>query len=129
MILFVSGEKTVTSCVYFSGVSFETSLQDLIEQIPVAMQVFARGVEAFITDPANENHPMKLIPKLSCEGSEDSASDGGGGTTRRPSFFGSSRQRKGSFLFEGSDEDGGGDEDDEDRKTETRWSFGESFHK
>ena len=110
--------------------SFETSLQDLIEQIPVAMQVFARGVEAFITDPANEDHPMKLIPKLSCEGSEDSARDSGGGTTRRPSFFGSSRrQRKGSFLFEGSDEDNSGDEDDEDRKTETRWSFGESFHK
>ena len=112
--------------------SFETSLQDLIDQIPVAMQVFARGVEAFITDPANEDHPMKLIPKLSCEGSEDSARDsgGGGGTTRRPSFFGSSRrQRKGSFLFEGSDEDNSGDEDDEDRKTETRWSFGESFHK
>ena len=37
----------------FSGVSFDTSLQDLISQIPVAMQVFANGVEAFISDPEN----------------------------------------------------------------------------
>ena len=37
----------------FSGVSFDTSLQDMISQIPVAMQVFANGVEAFISDPEN----------------------------------------------------------------------------
>ena len=47
--------------------SFDTSLQDLIDQIPVAMQVFARGVEAFVQDSANKKHPMKLIPKLSCD--------------------------------------------------------------
>ena len=47
--------------------SFDTSLQDLIDQIPVAMQVFARGVEAFVQDSANKKRPMKLIPKLSCD--------------------------------------------------------------
>ena len=42
-------------------------MQDLIDQIPVAMQVFARGVEAFVQDSANKKRPMKLIPKLSCD--------------------------------------------------------------
>jgi hypothetical protein len=45
----------------FSGVSFDTSLQDLISQIPVAMQVFANGVEAFVTDPENENNVRQVF--------------------------------------------------------------------
>ena len=32
------------------GVSFDTSLKDLIGQIPVALKVFAQGVEAFVSD-------------------------------------------------------------------------------
>ena len=48
------------------GVSFDTSLQDLITQIPVAMKVFSHGVEAFTKDPANE----ELRPRLSCDGNE-----------------------------------------------------------
>ena len=32
------------------GVSFDTSLKDLIGQIPVALKVFAQGVEAFVND-------------------------------------------------------------------------------
>ena len=38
------------------GVSFDTSLKDLIEQIPVAMKVFASGVEAFVNDPTQVSH-------------------------------------------------------------------------
>ena len=30
--------------------SFDTDLKDLIEQIPVALKVFASGVEAFVND-------------------------------------------------------------------------------
>ena len=53
-----------------SGVSFDTSLQDLISQIPVAMQVFANGVEAYINDPENENNTrfyhLHRSKKLDC---------------------------------------------------------------
>ena len=35
----------------FVGVSFNTADKDLKHQIPVAIDVFARGVEAFVNDP------------------------------------------------------------------------------
>ena len=35
----------------FVGVSFNTAEKDLKHQIPVAIDVFARGVEAFVNDP------------------------------------------------------------------------------
>ena len=40
----------------------------------------------------------------------------------------SKSRRRGNFLYEGADND---DDDDfeDDRKLETRWSFGEAFHK
>ena len=34
----------------FIGVSFNTAEKDLKHQIPVALDVFARGVEAFVND-------------------------------------------------------------------------------
>ena len=40
----------------YIGVSFDTSTVDLIEQIPVAMKVFANGVEAFVNDPTQVNY-------------------------------------------------------------------------
>jgi len=43
-------------------------LQDLISQIPIAIQVFANGVEAYVTDPSNENKLEEVVPKLSCAG-------------------------------------------------------------
>ena len=55
------------------GVSFDTSLQDLIGQIPEAMKVFAHGVEAFVTDPAN-GEPDALVPRLSCQADDDEES-------------------------------------------------------
>ena len=48
------------------GVSFDTSLADLISQIPVALRVFAEGVESFLeTSPDGES---RLVPHLSCDG-------------------------------------------------------------
>lgn len=51
-----------------TGVSFDTSLRDLISQIPVAMKVFAHGIEAYTSDSSND--PLELVPNLSCEGNE-----------------------------------------------------------
>ncbi len=77
-----------------AGVSFDTSLNDLIAQIPVAMRVFAHRVEvnfyyyckysavsyfyiffpqAFLSDPESSSArtPGLLSPHLSCEGRGD----------------------------------------------------------
>ena len=55
----------------FSGVSFDTSLKDLIGQIPVAMKVFAEGVESFVESLGEEDPESYLIPHLSCDGSSE----------------------------------------------------------
>jgi hypothetical protein len=57
--------KNVISIFNILGVSFDTSLQDLISQIPVAMQVFANGVEAYINDPENENNTRFITTVVS----------------------------------------------------------------
>ncbi len=54
-----------------AGVSFDTSLTDLISQIPVAMKVFAHGVENFLLA---EDDVDELVPSLSCQG--NSSNDG-----------------------------------------------------
>ena len=46
------------------GVSFETSSDALIDQIPNALSVFAEGVERYLNNPANANSSMS--PRLSC---------------------------------------------------------------
>ena len=40
----------------YIGVSFDTSVKAVMGQIPVAMKVFASGVEAFVNDPTQVNH-------------------------------------------------------------------------
>ena len=90
------------------------------------MQVFARGVESFLTDPVNAGRPMKLIPKLSCEGDEQTTA----AAAAESSLFNKNKvdlfssRRRSQFSYEGSSA-----EDEDDRKLETRWSFGETFHK
>ena len=44
----------------FIGVSFNTAEKDLKHQIPVAIDVFARGVEAFVDDK-RQVHPTASI--------------------------------------------------------------------
>ena len=58
---------------YFSktGVSFDTSLSNLISQISNAMMVFVHGAESFIEDP--KNSPESLVPNLSCDSARDQA--------------------------------------------------------
>ena len=56
-------------CNFVQGVSFDTSLSNLISQISTAMMVFVHGAESFIEDSSNS--PGSLVPHLSC----DSASD------------------------------------------------------
>merc|ERR1719483_1061116 len=46
------------------GVSFETSSDALVDQIPNALSVFAEGVERYLNNPANANSSMS--PRLSC---------------------------------------------------------------
>ena len=71
------------------GVSFDTSLMDLISQISVAMKVFVHGVEAYVSDPANKDRSVNdLVPRLSCAGASD-----------------------------------------QDNGTESKWTFGETFHR
>ena len=58
-----SPEDIDDSC-FHSGVSFETSSDALIEQIPNALSVFAEGAERFLEDPRHEN--SSFSPRLSC---------------------------------------------------------------
>eukprot|EP00093_Oithona_nana_P005243 05243.XXX_109830_119428_1 [CDS] Oithona nana genome sequencing. len=51
------------------GVSFDTSLSNLISQISNAMMVFVHGAESFIEDP--KNSPESLVPNLSCDSARD----------------------------------------------------------
>ena len=55
--------------LFYSGVSFDTSLSNLISHISTAMMVFVHGTEAFIQETSNM--AQSLVPNLSC----DSASD------------------------------------------------------
>ena len=41
---------------HFKGVSFNTDDADLREQIPIAIDVFARGVEAFVNDKSTVSY-------------------------------------------------------------------------
>ena len=52
-----------------TGVSFDTSLSNLISQISNAMMVFVHGAESFIEDP--KNSPESLVPNLSCDSARD----------------------------------------------------------
>ena len=54
-----------------TGVSFDTSLPNLISQISNAMMVFAHGAESFIENP--QNSPDSLVPNLSCDSARDQA--------------------------------------------------------
>ena len=47
------------------GVSFDTTLENLISHISTAMMVFVHGAEAFINDDSNT--PETLVPNLSCD--------------------------------------------------------------
>ena len=63
-------------CFFFllgknTGVSFDTSLPNLISQISNAMMVFAHGAESFIENP--QNSPDSLVPNLSCDSARDQA--------------------------------------------------------
>ncbi len=87
----------------FPGVSFDTSLRDLISQIPMAMKVFAHGVQAFLSsgEDGGTRDPQLLSPNLSCDGE-----DGGGGSS-----FGRRRGGRG------------------DGASKSVWQMGEEFHK
>ena len=54
------------------GVSFDTSLKDLIGQIPVALKVFAQGVEAFVSDKHQASQVILSITNGSEYFSQDS---------------------------------------------------------
>ena len=54
------------------GVSFDTSLKDLIGQIPVALKVFAQGVEAFVSDKLQASQMILSITNGSEYFSQDS---------------------------------------------------------
>ena len=47
--------------IIFSGVSFETSSDSLIDQIPSALGVFAEAVEGFIRVPSNQVKIITLV--------------------------------------------------------------------
>merc|ERR1719367_420769 len=87
------------------GVSFprieKNAEEDVIRQIPTAMDIFARGVEAFLNDPKQSG--QKLIPNLSCEGNDDDLDT-------------STATRKSTDISQRSD------------GSETKWALGETFH-
>ena len=117
--------------LFFTGVSFprieKNAEEDVIRQIPTAMDIFARGVEAFLNDPKQVNNPLilyllfviklkdyshhlqlqsgqKLIPNLSCEGNDDDLDT-------------STTTRKNTDISQRSD------------GSETKWALGETFHR
>jgi len=53
------------------GVHFNTSYENLKNEISTAIRVFAHGAEAFKSDP--ENKHISLSPSLSCKGLGESA--------------------------------------------------------
>ena len=57
--------------LYSAGVSFDTSLSNLISQISNAMMVFVHGAESFIGDTKTKNTPESLVPNLSCDSARD----------------------------------------------------------
>ena len=58
-------QNLVLKVTFIPGVSFQTSLESLIDQIPRAVSVFAEGVDDFLADTSNVN--ISLIPHLSCQ--------------------------------------------------------------
>ena len=58
--------------LFFKGVSFDTSLSNLISHISTAIKVFAQGVEDFVEKETSIT-AQSLVPNLSCESASDQA--------------------------------------------------------
>ena len=60
--IFQVNQLFLRSKIVFTGVSFprieKNAEEDVIRQIPTAMDIFARGVEAFLNDPKQVNNPL-----------------------------------------------------------------------